>query len=131
VVAAVVFGLNLLPALGPPTWAFLVFYRLTVHLAVVPLVLIGAVAAGSGRLLLAVVFSHLRGRVSVRTRATLAAAERCWAAIGSVLSPGSQSRWRWGCWWGSSCSAASTGAGRLERHQARDDAPDARPSAPH
>jgi hypothetical protein len=78
-VAAVVFGLNLLPAFGPPTWAVLVIYRLSVHLAVVPLVVIGAVAAASGRLVLAVAFSHLRGRVSARTQANLDAA-------GKVLS---------------------------------------------
>lgn len=78
-VAVVVFGVNLLPAFGPPTWAVLVFYRLNMHLAVVPLVLIGAVAAASGRLLLAFGFSHLRGRVSARTQANLDAA-------GKVLS---------------------------------------------
>lgn len=79
VVAAVVFGVNLLPAFGPPTWAILVFYRLNVHLAVVPLVLIGAVAAAAGRLVLAVAFSHLRRHVSARQTANLAAA-------GKVLS---------------------------------------------
>lgn len=72
--AAIVFGVNLLPAFGPPTWAILVFYRLTAHLAVVPLVLIGAVAAASGRFLLALSFSHLRARVPARTRANLEAA---------------------------------------------------------
>lgn len=77
--AAMVFGVNLMPAFGPPTWAVLVYYRLSLHLAVVPLVLIGAVAAASGRFVLAVVFSHLRGRVSDRTKANLDAA-------GKVLS---------------------------------------------
>lgn len=57
--AAVVLGVNLLPAFGPPTWAVAVFYRLTGHLAVVPLVLIGAVRAAAGRLLLAVAFRRL------------------------------------------------------------------------
>jgi uncharacterized membrane protein YdjX (TVP38/TMEM64 family) len=79
IVAAVVFGLNLLPAFGPPTWAVLVFYRLTVHLNVIPLVVVGAVAAASGRLVLALAFSHLRGRVSGRTQENLNAA-------GKVLS---------------------------------------------
>ncbi len=79
VAAAVVFGVNLLPAFGPPTWAVLVFYRLTGHLAVVPLVLIGAVSAASGRLLLSVAFSRLRGHISARQTANLAAA-------GKVLS---------------------------------------------
>lgn len=74
IVAAVVFGLNLLPAFGPPTWAVLVFYRLNGHLAVVPLVLIGALAAAAGRLVLAVAFSHLRGHVPARQAANLQAA---------------------------------------------------------
>lgn len=74
IVVAVVFGVNLLPAFGPPTWALLVFYRLNVHLGVVPLVLIGAVAAAAGRLVLAVVFSRVRGHVSARQTANLAAA---------------------------------------------------------
>lgn len=73
-VLAVVFGVNLLPAFGPPTWAVLVFYRLHVHLAVLPLVALGAVAAASGRLLLAIAFRHLRGHVSARQTANLAAA---------------------------------------------------------
>jgi len=60
VVAAVVFGINLLPASGPPTWAVLVYFRYADHLGVVPLVIIGAIAAASGRLLLAYGFSHLR-----------------------------------------------------------------------
>ena len=37
--AGVVFGVNLLPAFGPPTWAVLVFFRLNSQLAAVPLVL--------------------------------------------------------------------------------------------
>lgn len=52
-VFAIVFGINLLPAFGPPTWAVLVFTRLHWHLNPVALVLIGAVAAASGRYLLA------------------------------------------------------------------------------
>jgi uncharacterized membrane protein YdjX (TVP38/TMEM64 family) len=79
IVAAVVFGVNPMPAFGPPTWAVLVFYRLTDHLAVASLVLTGAVAAAAGRLVLAVAFSHLRGRISSRQAANLAAA-------GKVLS---------------------------------------------
>ncbi|MCW2691467.1 MAG: hypothetical protein JWM67_71, partial [Mycobacterium sp.] len=31
VLLAVVFGVNLLPAFGPPTWAVLVFFRLDQH----------------------------------------------------------------------------------------------------
>lgn len=73
-VAAVVFGVNLLPAFGPPTWAVLVFYELRGGLVAVPLVLVGAVAAAAGRLLLALAFRRLRGHVSERQRANLEAA---------------------------------------------------------
>jgi len=47
---ACIFGVNLLPAFGPPTWAVLVFFKLNSDLAAVPLVLGGAVdldAAGA------------------------------------------------------------------------------------
>ena len=53
VLAGVVFGVNLLPAFGPPTWAVLVFFRLQSDLAAIPLVLVGALAAALGRLALA------------------------------------------------------------------------------
>jgi membrane protein YqaA with SNARE-associated domain len=49
----VVLGINLMPALGPPTWAVLVLFRLHQHLALVPLVLLGAASATVGRVLLA------------------------------------------------------------------------------
>jgi membrane protein YqaA with SNARE-associated domain len=48
-----VFGINLLPAFGPPTWAVLVFAKLHWHLNPVALVLLGGFAAMSGRYLLA------------------------------------------------------------------------------
>jgi hypothetical protein len=60
----VVFALNLLPAFGPPTWAVLVFFRLQSHIPAVPLVAFGALAAASGRLLLARGSRHFRGRLS-------------------------------------------------------------------
>lgn len=74
VFVAVVFGVNLLPAFGPPTWALLVFFRLNSHLAPVALVLLGAVAAAAGRLLLAQAFGHLRGRLSEQRQRNLDAA---------------------------------------------------------
>ncbi|MCW2694660.1 MAG: hypothetical protein JWM67_3264, partial [Mycobacterium sp.] len=74
VLLAVVFGVNLLPAFGPPTWAVLVFFRLDQHLAIVPLVALGAVAAAGGRLLLALASRRLRGHISARRTANLAAA---------------------------------------------------------
>src|SRR5579864_3533258 len=63
VVFAVVFGVNLLPAFGPPTWALLVFFRLHWHIDPVALVLVGAVAAASGRLILAHAARGLRGHL--------------------------------------------------------------------
>ena len=60
----VVFAVNLLPAFGPPTWAVLVFFSLDFDLPAVPLVLGGALAAASGRLLLASGARALRPRFS-------------------------------------------------------------------
>ena len=53
----VVFGINLLPALGPPTWAVLVFFRFRYPEVPAPALIVGgAFAAASGRLLLALAF---------------------------------------------------------------------------
>lgn len=52
-VPLVVFGLNLLPAFAPPTWALLVYFRLRWSLDIVALVALGGAAAGAGRFLLA------------------------------------------------------------------------------
>ena len=96
ILVGVVFGVNLLPAFGPPTWALLVFFRLNSHLAPVPLVVLGAISAAGGRLLLAAVFTRLRDRLSARQRANLDAAgkvlqrdrKRSAAALGLfALSP--------------------------------------------
>ena len=64
ILAGAVLGVNLLPAFGPPTWAVLVYFRLQSSLPVVPLVLLGAVAAASGRLVLAHASRRFRGRLS-------------------------------------------------------------------
>lgn len=64
VALAVVFAVNLLPAFGPPTWAVLVFFSLDFDLPAVPLVLGGALAAASGRFVLAHATRHLRPRLS-------------------------------------------------------------------
>jgi len=64
VLAVVVFSVNLLPAFGPPTWAVLVYFRLQSSLPAVPLVLIGALAAASGRLVLAFASRRFRNRLS-------------------------------------------------------------------
>ena len=71
-----IFGINLLPAFGPPTWAVLVFFRLNSDLPAVPLVLFGAVAAASGRLVLAATARHFRSRFSAERRENLDAAEQ-------------------------------------------------------
>ncbi|HEX5592040.1 MAG TPA: hypothetical protein VFX35_01690 [Solirubrobacterales bacterium] len=61
---AVVFAVNLLPAFGPPTWAVLVFFSLDFDLPAVPLVLGGALAAASGRFVLANGARRLRPRLA-------------------------------------------------------------------
>ena len=93
---AIVFGINLLPAFGPPTWTLLVFARLTWHLEPVAVVVIGAVAAMAGRFLLATGTRHFRGRLGDKRRANLEAANdllfakkgRAWALLAVfVVSP--------------------------------------------
>lgn len=74
----VVFAVNLLPAFGPPTWSVLVFFSLNFDLPAVPLVLLGAAAAASGRYLLASGARRLRPRFS---RERLAHIDRIEAAV--------------------------------------------------
>lgn len=73
-VAGVVFGANVVPAFGPPTWSILVFFRLQSGIPAIPLVLIGALAAASGRLVLAFFSRRLRGRMSAERLEHLTAA---------------------------------------------------------
>jgi membrane protein YqaA with SNARE-associated domain len=73
-VAAVAFGVNLLPAFGPPTWAVLVLFKLNWHLNPVALVVSGAVAAGAGRYCLAVATRRVKKRLSRRRVENLRAA---------------------------------------------------------
>jgi hypothetical protein len=72
-VAAVVLGVNLLPAFGPPTWAVLVLFKLQWDLDAVPLVIVGAVAAATGRLLLAMATRRLKPHLPARSVANLEA----------------------------------------------------------
>ena len=72
---AIVFGVNLLPAFGPPTWAVLVFFRLSYDVPAVPLIVLGAIAAAGGRLILAGATRRLRNRFSAERRESLAAAQ--------------------------------------------------------
>ena len=72
-VAVIVFAINLLPAFAPPTWAVLVAVRLNWDVAAVPLVLVGAAASTSGRVVLALGARRFRNRFSERRRASLQA----------------------------------------------------------
>lgn len=74
-VAAIVFAVNLLPAFGPPTSAVLVSLTLSFDLASAPLIACGALAAASGRFVLATVTRRFRPRLSASRREHLAAAE--------------------------------------------------------
>jgi uncharacterized membrane protein YdjX (TVP38/TMEM64 family) len=87
---AIVFGVNLLPAFGPPTWALLVLYVLNSQLHPLPLILTAAVAAALGRLLLALAFRLLREKLPQKYRRNLEGAR---AAIeknkrGAILALG-------------------------------------------
>lgn len=73
---ATIFAVNLLPAFGPPTWAVLVFFTLDFDLAPAPLVLGGALAAASGRFVLANGARRLRPRFSAARRASIDRAQR-------------------------------------------------------
>ncbi len=73
-VAALVFGVNLMPLFGPPTWAVLVLVNVNTDLAPVPLVLVGAAAAASGRFVLALSFRGLSGWLPERYVANTRAA---------------------------------------------------------
>lgn len=71
IVAGAIFALNLVPAFAPPTWAALVLIRLNTHLPFVFLVVVGAFAAASGRLVLATAARHLARRLSATRRAQI------------------------------------------------------------
>ena len=71
---ALVLGINLLPAFGPPTWTIIALYALNSGLPFTALVLIGAAAAALGRLLLAFGFRLIGGRLSQQRRESLATA---------------------------------------------------------
>jgi membrane protein YqaA with SNARE-associated domain len=71
---AIVLGVNLLPAFGPPTWSVVVLYGLNSDLPLVPIVLVAALAAALGRSLLALACRHLGGWIKGRTRRNLDAA---------------------------------------------------------
>ncbi len=74
VVFAAVLAVNLLPALGPPTWALLVLFSLHGEFLAPILIAVGAVAAASGRLLLATATRRLSEHVPSKQRGNLKAA---------------------------------------------------------
>jgi uncharacterized membrane protein YdjX (TVP38/TMEM64 family) len=73
---AIVLGINLMPAFGPPTWTILVLYALNGELSAPPLILTAALAAALGRFLLAHGFRLLGGRLPARYRRNLGAARK-------------------------------------------------------
>lgn len=71
---AIVLGVNLMPAFGPPTWAILVLYVLNSNLPAVPTILVAAVAAALGRFLLGHGFRLIGHRLPAKYRRNLEAA---------------------------------------------------------
>jgi membrane protein YqaA with SNARE-associated domain len=71
---AVVFAINLLPAFGPPTWSVLVVLTVNSDLSPPALVVGGALAAASGRFVLATVTRRFRSRLNPQRRRSLTAA---------------------------------------------------------
>jgi uncharacterized membrane protein YdjX (TVP38/TMEM64 family) len=71
---AILVGVNLLPAFGPPTWSIIVLYGLNSDLPTVGIILVAAVAAAVGRFMLAMGFRMLGGRIPRSARENLAAA---------------------------------------------------------
>jgi hypothetical protein len=76
IVVLAVLGLNLLPAFGPPTWAVLVLFNVHGEYALPVLVVLGAAAAATGRLLLAHGTRQLRRFLPEHHRKNLEAAGR-------------------------------------------------------
>ncbi len=73
--AGIVFGVNLMPAFGPPTWSVLVVLQVNLELEPFLLVPIGALAATAGRILLARGAGRLRPWFSERRLENLDAVE--------------------------------------------------------
>lgn len=71
---AIVLGVNLLPAFGPPTWSVIVMYGINTKMPVPALVLVAASAAATGRFLLAHAFRLLARHVSEKSKRNVAAA---------------------------------------------------------
>lgn len=76
----VVLTVNLLPAFGPPTWSVLVLFSLNFDLPAAPLVIGGALAAATGRFLLASGTRRLRPRLSATRLEHLRHAQEAFSA---------------------------------------------------
>ncbi len=70
----IVLGINLLPAFGPPTWSIIVFYGLNSDLPLALIVVVSALAAATGRLLLAHGFRCLSGWLPEKQKRNLTVA---------------------------------------------------------
>lgn len=92
---ALVLAVNLLPAFGPPTWSIIALYGFSTDLPLIGLVGTAAVAAASGRLLLAFGIRALGGLLPERRRANLQAARTLLTARRSTF------------WWGLGLFAVS------------------------
>lgn len=68
------FGVNLLPAFGPPTWSIVVLYGVNGDQPLWALVVIGALGAALGRLVLALGARHFGGWLPRRMQDNVAAA---------------------------------------------------------
>jgi hypothetical protein len=84
--AAVVFGVNVLPAFAPPTWTVLVFLGLRYDIPGPVLVVVGAASAAAGRFVLASAFRRLGGRLPEGKRRDL-------EAVGAALTERRSGRW--------------------------------------
>jgi uncharacterized membrane protein YdjX (TVP38/TMEM64 family) len=71
---AIVLGINLMPAFGPPTWSVIVMYGINTQIPAPALILIAALAAATGRFLLAHAFRWLSRYASEKTKQNVAAA---------------------------------------------------------
>lgn len=79
IVLGAILAVNLMPAFAPPTWSLLVYFRVTFALPGLVLVALGALAATTGRGLLALAFRRLATRLPARRRESL-------EALGSALA---------------------------------------------
>lgn len=56
--AVLIFGMNVIPAFMPPTWIVLAFFHTMFHLEIFPTVVVGAISATIGRIVLALIARH-------------------------------------------------------------------------